>query len=128
MSSDSDGNPLIDRVRRRMYWMGGLEILAGFAFGWRAGVSLTIAAAVVIFGFLVLERLTSRLLRDPLTQPRAGSRAFIPLLLVTVGSLALFAVILVRWKEFDPIAGAVGLSTVVLAIIPEIWIARPGRE
>ena len=40
----------------------------------------------------------------------------------------LFGIVLFRWKEFDPIAGAAGLSTVVLAIVPELWIGRPGKE
>jgi hypothetical protein len=34
---------------------------------------------------------------------------------------------LFRWKEFNPIAGAVGLSTAVFAIVPELWIGGSGR-
>jgi multisubunit Na+/H+ antiporter MnhB subunit len=121
--STSESDPLILRVRRRMYLLGALEIAGSFLFGWRPGLSLTIAAAVVIFSFLAFEKLTLRLSRQP--EHRAGLRTLVPLLLVTAASLVLFAVVLFRWKQFDPIAGAVGLSTVVLAIVPEVWIGRP---
>jgi len=43
------------------------------------------------------------------------------LLLVTIASLVLLGVVLWRWKGFDPVAGAVGLSVVVLAVVPELW-------
>ena len=45
-----------------------------------------------------------------------------PLLLVTAASFVLLALVLWRWKGFDPVAGAVGLSVVVLAVVPEIWM------
>ena len=122
MSSTED---VIRRVRRRIFVLGALEIGAGFLFGWRAGLSLTIAAAVVILSFLVLERLTERL--GP-GSTRTGLQTVAPLLFVTAASLVLFGIVLFRWKEFDPIAGAAGLSTVVLAIVPELWIGRPGKE
>ncbi|MCA1580091.1 MAG: hypothetical protein LC796_01615 [Acidobacteria bacterium] len=105
--------------------LGALAIAGAFSFGWRAGVSLTIAAAVVIFSFLALERLTLRLVPQ---QNRPGIRTVAPLLLVTAASLLLFAVVLFRWKDFDPIAGAAGLSIVVMAIVPELWVSRPGQE
>jgi hypothetical protein len=44
----------------------------------------------------------------------------LPLLLVTAVSVGLL-VASFHWKAFDPIAGAVGLSTVVLAIAGEIF-------
>jgi hypothetical protein len=44
----------------------------------------------------------------------------LPLLLVTAAAIALLIVVL-RWKAFNPIAGAVGLSAVVLAIGAEIF-------
>jgi hypothetical protein len=46
----------------------------------------------------------------------------LPLLLVTAASFVLLALVLWRWKGFDPVAGAVGLSVVVLAVVPEIWM------
>jgi hypothetical protein len=52
---------------------------------------------------------------------RSGLRTLMPLLLVTGGSFALLSLVLWRWKGFDPVAGAVGLSVVVLAIVPETW-------
>jgi hypothetical protein len=91
--------------------------LAGAAgalfFGWRAAVSLTIAAAVVIFSFLVLEKLTERLVPP---QEKKGLRALLPLLLVTGGGAAALGVAVVRWRGFEPMAGMAGLSVVVLAI------------
>jgi hypothetical protein len=109
---------VVGRVRRRAFALAGLAIAAGFAFRWRSGLSLTITAAVVIFSFLVLEKLTQRLVPR---QDRPGLRTLLPLLLVTAASFVLLALVLWRWKGFDPIAGAVGLSVVVLAVVPEIW-------
>ena len=114
----SDMPALIDRVRRRAFVVGALAAAIAFATGWRAGVSLTIAAAVVIFSFLALEKLIERLVPQ---QKRPNVRSLLPLLLVTLASFALLGVVLWRWKEFDPVAGAVGLSVVVLAVIPELW-------
>jgi len=109
---------LVDRVRRRAFVLAAIAIAAAFVFGWRAGVSLTISAAVVIFSFLALEKLIERLVPQ---QKRPDARSLWPLLLVTVVSFTLLGVVLWRWKGFDPIAGAVGLSVVVLAVIPELW-------
>jgi len=44
-----------------------------------------------------------------------------PLLAVTGGSFVLLALVLWRWKNFDAVAGAIGLSVVVLAVVPEVW-------
>jgi hypothetical protein len=119
VTSDPSGiEGLVRRVRRRALALTAIAIAAGFAFGWRAGLSLTICAAVVIFSFLVLEKLLERL--GP-RQARVGFRALVPLLLVTGGSFVLLALVLWRWKEFDPVAGAVGLSMVVAAVVPEVW-------
>ena len=118
---------LVLRVKRRMYLLAALEIAVGFLFGWRAGVSLTTAAAVVIFSFLVFEKLTDRLVPRQLSQDRASMRTLVPLLLVTAASLVLFGVVLFRWKEFDVIAGAVGLSTAVVAIVPEAFLGGRGQ-
>ena len=121
----SESDALVSRVRKRMLILGGVEIAAGFAFGWRAGVSLTIAAAVVIFSFLVLERLTERLVPG---QDRKGFLTVVPLLLVTAASLVLFGIVLFRWKAFNAVAGAVGVSTVLFAILPELVIGGRGKE
>jgi hypothetical protein len=114
----SDMPALVDRVRRRGFVLGALAAAAAFVIGWRAGVSLTIAAAVVILSFLALEKLIERLVPQ---QKRPDARSLIPLLLVTLASFTLLGVVLWRWKGFDPVAGAVGLSVVVLAVIPELW-------
>ena len=119
MSADPSGiEAVIARVRRRALVLAAVAIAAAFALNWRAGVSLTIGAAVVILSFLGLEKLTERLLPR---RERSGRRALIPLLLVTGGSFALLSLVLWRWKGFDPVAGAVGLSVVVLAVVPETW-------
>jgi hypothetical protein len=109
---------VLRRVRRRALVLAGCCAAVSFAAGWRSGVSLTISAAVVIFSFLVLEKLTERLVPR---QAKPGLRTLLPLLLVTAGSFVLLGLVLWRWKGFDPVAGAVGLSVVVLAVIPEIW-------
>ena len=116
---------VISRVRKRMLILGAVEIAAGFAFGWRAGVSLTIATAVVIFSFLVLERLTERLIPG---QTQSGFLTIVPLLLVTGASLVGFGIVLFRWKAFNAVAGAVGVSTVLLAILPELFMGGRGAE
>ena len=108
---------VIHRIRTRSLWIALVLSLGAFFFGWRAGVSLTICAAVVIFSFLVFERLTGRLVTPP---GRKRLKAMLPLLLVTAAAIALLIVVL-RWKAFDPIAGAVGLSAVVLAIGAEVF-------
>jgi hypothetical protein len=110
---------VVGRVRRRAFVLAGLAIAAAFAVGWRSGLSLTISTAVVIFSFLVLEKLTERLVPR---QEKPRLRTLLPLLLVTAGSFVLLAAVLWRWKGFDPVAGAVGLSVVVLAVVPEIWM------
>ena len=106
------------RVKRRALGLAGAGAALATVLSWRSGLSLTIAAAVVIFSFLVLEKLMERLAPR---QAKSGSRYLMPLLAVTGGSFALLGLVLWRWKEFDPVAGAAGLSVVVLAVIPEIW-------
>lgn len=112
----------VRRIRTRAIGFGALLSAAAFLVGWKAGVSLTICAAVVIFSFLVYEKLTERL-----AVPRAqgGFRSTLLLLLVTGVAVALLIVVL-RWKAFEPIAGLLGLSAVVLAIVAEIF--ERGRE
>ena len=113
-----DIDAVITRVRWRALAIAGTAAVVAFAVGWRAGVSLTIAAVVVIFSFLVLERLTARLIPQ---QEKPRWRTLAPLLLVTAGSLVLLTVVLWRWKGFDPVAGAAGLSVVVAAVVFELW-------
>jgi hypothetical protein len=43
------------------------------------------------------------------------------MLAVMGGSFVLLGLVLWRWKGFDAVAGAVGLSVVVLAVVPEVW-------
>ena len=118
MSTDE----VIRRVKRRAFVLAALGIAAGFAFGVRTGVSLTICAAVVISSFLALEKLIDRLAPGP--GGRSERRRLVPLILVTLSSFVLLGVVLWKWKGFDPAAGAAGLSVVVLAIVPEVWARR----
>ena len=65
------------RVRRRAVILAAAAVVAAFVAGWRAGVSLTIAAVVVIFSFLALEKLTERL--GPRTAKRGLRKIWPPL-------------------------------------------------
>ena len=122
-SAATDIDAVIRRVRWRSLAIAGAAVVVAFALGWRSGVSLTISAAVVIFSFLAFEKLTGRLAAR---QPKSSLRRLIPLLLVTGGSLVLLTAVLLRWRGFDPVAGAAGLSVVVAAVVPELWIGRKG--
>lgn len=110
------------RVKKRAFVLAALGVAAGFAFGVRPGVSLTICAAVVVSSFLALEKLIDRLAPGP--GGRSERRKLVPLILVTLSSFALLGLVLWKWKGFDPAAGAAGLSVVVLAIVPEVWSRR----
>ncbi|MEX0880731.1 MAG: hypothetical protein WEB59_10130 [Thermoanaerobaculia bacterium] len=112
---------MIRRIRRRLFAIAAAGIVVAFALGRAPGVSLTICAAVVVSSFLALERLIARLAPG---REKPGWRTLVPLLLVTVGSFALLGVVLWQWKGFHPVAGAVGLSVAVLAVIPELWSRR----
>lgn len=112
---------VIRRVKRRALIIAGVGILVGFAVGTGPGASLTICAAVVISSFLALEKLIERLSPG---REKPGWRTLGPLLLVTVASFVLLGVVLWQWRGFQPVAGAAGLSVVVLAIIPELWTRR----
>ena len=107
----------IRRIRTRAICLGTLAAAGAFFVGWRAGVSLTICAAVVIFSFLVFEKLTGRFL---LPRGKRGWQKILPLLLVTAAGLVLLGIV-IPWKAFDPVAGLVGLSVVVLAIGAEVF-------
>ena len=117
----SDTESVVARVKRRTFIVAGVSILVGFLLGPTRGASLTICAAVVISSFLALEKVTERLVPE---RPKPGRKTTILLLLVAAGSIVILGVVLWRWKGFDPVAGAVGLSVVVLAAIPEIWTRR----
>lgn len=112
---------VIRRVKRRSVLVAAVGIVCGFVLGTAAGASLTICAAVVISSFLALEKLLERLFPGG---EKPGWRTLVPMLLVTVASFVLLGVVLWRWKGFQPVAGAVGLSVVVIAVIPELWTRR----
>jgi hypothetical protein len=115
---------LLRRIGMRSVVIAASSAVGALLFGWRAAVSLTIAAAVVIFSFLVLEKLTERLVPP---QEKKGFRAVLPLLLVTGGGAAALGIALLRWKGFEPIAGMAGLSVVVLAIGAELLRKEKGE-
>jgi hypothetical protein len=116
---------ILRRIRRRSVGIAAAGVVAALFFGWRAAVSLTIAAAVVIFSFLVLEKLTERLVPP---QEKKGFRAVLPLLLVTAAGAAALGIALLRWRGFEPVAGMAGLSVVVLAIGAELLSREKGRS
>lgn len=89
--------------------------MAFAAFGARAGISLTIGAAIVIFNFFVLEKVMGGFLT-----PRTGMR-FIDLALPVTGFLGILLLLtaVFRWKGFDLPAGLAGLSVIVVAIVWE---------
>jgi hypothetical protein len=113
------------RIRVRSIAIAAAGSLGALLFGWRAAVSLTIAAAVVIFSFLVLEKLTERLVPP---QEKKGLKAVLPLLLVTAAGAALLGMALLRWRGFEPVAGMAGLSVVVVAIGAELLTGGKGES
>jgi hypothetical protein len=117
----SDTPALVLRVKKRAFALGALGVLAAFLVSVRAGASLTICAAVVISSFLVLEKTTNRI---GSTAGESKRKTLVPLLCVTAGSFVLLGLVLWRWTGFEPVAGAVGLSVVVIAVIPELWMGR----
>ena len=114
---------VLHRIRTRSMGFAAIGAVAALFFDWRAAVSLTIAAAVVIFSFLVLEKLTERLVPP---QEKKGFGAVLPLLLVTGAGAAALGIALLRWRGFEPVAGMAGLSVVVLAIGAELLTGRKG--
>ena len=117
MTSLASPDAVLRRIRGRSIGLGLLAAAVAFLVSWRAGVSLTICAAVVIFSLLIFEKLTERLL---LPQGQQRFRKVLPLLLVTAAGLLLLGIVIL-WKAFDPVAGLVGLSVVVLAIGAEVF-------
>ena len=116
---------ILHRIRTRSVNIAAVGAVAALFFGWRPAVSLTIAAAVVIFSFLVLEKLTERLVPP---QEKKGFRAVLPLLLVTAAGAAALGIALLRWRGFEPVAGMAGLSVVVLAIGAELLRKEKGSS
>lgn len=116
---------MLRRIRVRSIAVAAAGALLALLFGWRAAVSLTIAAAVVIFSFLVLEKLTERLVPP---QEKKGLKAVLPLLLVTAAGAALLGIALLRWRGFEPVAGMAGLSVVVVAIGAELLTGGKGES
>ena len=115
---------ILRRIERRAIMFTTLCAAVACAFNWRAGLSLTIGAAVVISSLLVLERLTERLVPP---QAKHGIRALIPFLLVTAASVLLLGVAAFRWKGFSMAAGAAGVSVAVAAIVLEGFESRRGE-
>jgi len=106
-------NAVLRRVKKTALLLSGVGAAAAFgAFGPRAGVSLTIGAAIVIFNFFVLEKVMGAFLA-----PRTGMR-FSDVAVPAMGFLGilLLLTLVLRWKEFDVLAGLAGLSVIVLAI------------
>jgi hypothetical protein len=116
---------ILRRIRVRSVAIALAAAAGALFFGWRAAVSLTIAAAVVIFSFLVLEKLTERLVPP---QEKKGFKAVLPLLLVTAAGAALLGITLLRWRGFEPVAGMAGLSVVVAAIGAELLSGGKGES
>ena len=116
---------VLHRIRTRSMGIAAVGASIALFFDWRAAVSLTFAAAVVIFSFLVLEKLTERLVPP---QEKKGFRAVLPLLLVTAAGAAALGIALLRWRGFEPVAGMAGLSVVVLAIGAELLNREKGRS
>lgn len=112
------------RIHRRALVFTTLSAVAVSFWDWRAAVSLTIAAAVVVFSVLVLEKLTDRLV---LPQARSGFRRLVPFLLVTAASVLLLGVAAFRWKDFSLAGGAVGISVAVAAVVAEGFVREERR-
>lgn len=100
-------------VRKTAIWLAAAASAATFAlFGTRAGLSLTIGAAIAIFNFFVLEKVMGRVLT-----PRTGMR-FTDVAIPAAGFLLILLLLaaVLRWKAFDLVAGLAGLSVIVVAI------------
>jgi hypothetical protein len=115
---------VLRRIKRRAILFTTLSAAVTSAFNWRAALSLTMAAAVVIFSLLVLEKLTERLVPP---QARHGIRALVPFLLAMGASVLVLGVAAFRWDGFNPTGGAAGVSAVVAAIVVEGFV-RGGGE
>lgn len=114
----------LKRMERRAVVFTTLCATVAFAFDWRAAVSLTMAAAVVIFSLLVLDKLTERLVPP---QAKHGIRALVPFLLVTGASVLLLGAAAYRWTEFSVAGGAVGVTAAVAAVVTEGFVKGKGE-
>ena len=113
----------LKRMERRAVIFTTLCAAVASAFDWRAAVSLTMAAAVVICSLLVLEKLTQSLVPP---QAKHGIRALVPFLLAMGASVLLLGVAAFRWDGFRTAGGAVGVSAVVAAIVAEGFVRGGG--
>jgi hypothetical protein len=109
----SEDRGVLRRVKRNSIMLAAIAASAAFGFfGRRAGLSLTIGAALVIFNFFVLEKVMGGFLH-----PRTGMRVW-DFAIPAVGFLVilLLLTLILKWKGFDYPAGLVGLSVTVVAI------------
>jgi len=120
----SEDRAALKRMERRAAVFTTLSALAVSIYDWRAAVSLTIAAAVVIFSLLVLEKLTERLVPS---QAKHGIRTLVPFLLVTAASALLLGVAAFRWKGFSLAGGVAGVTVPVAAVVMEGLFRRRGE-
>ncbi len=112
------------RIERRAVVFTTLCAAIACLFDWRAAVSLTMAAAVVIFSLLVLEKLTERLVPP---QAKHGIRTLVPFLLVTGASVLLLGAAAFRWRGFSVAGGAVGVTAAVAAVLTEGFVKVKGE-
>ena len=127
MTAEENVERILRRIRARAMVFTTLSAAVVSVFSWRAALSLTMAAAVVIFSLLVLEKLTERLVPP---QAKHGIRALVPFLLVTAASVLLLGTVAFRWKGFSLAGGAGGVSAAVAAIVLEgsVGFGRERRE
>jgi hypothetical protein len=115
---------ILRRIRTRAIVFTTLSAGVVSVFNPSAALSLTIAAAVVIFSLLVLEKLTERLVPP---QAKHGIRALVPFLLVTAASVLLLGVAAFRWSGFSLAGGAAGVTVAVAALALEGFEGRRGE-
>jgi len=104
---------VLRRIKKTAGVLAGLGAGVAFALsGALAALSLTIGAAVVIFNFYVLEKVTGKLLT-----PRTGYRVS-DFAVPAGGAISLFLLLgaILKWKAFNLPAGLAGLSVIVVAI------------
>lgn len=112
------------RIHRRALVFTTVSAVATSFYDGRVALSLTIAAAVVVFSVLVLEKLTERLV---LPQAKTGFRRLVPFLLVTAASVLLLGVAAFRWKDFSLTGGAIGISVAVAAVVSEGFVREKSQ-
>ena len=107
------------RIHRRALVFTTLSAVVTSFYDWRVALSLTIAAAVVVFSVLVLEKLTERLVPP---QAKTGFRRLVPFLLVTAASVLLLGVAALRWSGFRTTGGVLGVTVAVAAVVTEGFV------